>query len=223
MLARLLVFGALMTSLIHSETLAQAQADGRTKPPRESRKGVVSLAPVAKTVTGEFTATKEGAIQSALRKAREEVAKTLKRPVDQIPDVEYLRQHCLTGLEDEEDEKWKEEAIDNKRVLVLHDNFPGAEVVKDAYQVRLRVELTEKDFAEITKKTEQVREEARREIVQQRQSWLAKVLLGVVVFLGSLSGYIRLEDATKGYYTGWLRLGLVGVLCAVGAGLWLVS
>jgi hypothetical protein len=223
MLARVLVFGALMTSLIHSETLAQAQADGRTKPPKEGTKGVVSLAPVAKTVAGDPSASKEGAVQSALVKAREEIAKALKRPLDQVPDVEYLRQHCLTGLEDAEDEKWKADAVDNKRVLLFHDTFPEAEVVRDAYQVRLRVELTERDFAEIAKKTEQAREDARREVVQQRQSWLAKVLLGVVVFLGSLSGYIRLEDATKGYYTGWLRLGLVGVLCAVGAGLWLVS
>jgi hypothetical protein len=222
MLARVLVFGALMASLLHSETLAQAQAEGKSKARQAASKPSVPFTPVAKTVTGTG-ASKEGAIQAALAKAREEFAEALRRPLDQIPDVQYLRQHCLTGLEDKEEEKWEEDTIDNKRVLVRKDTFEGVEIVPETYQVRLRVEITQKDFAEITKKTEQAREDARREIVQHRQLWLAKVLLGVVVFLGSLSGYIRLEDVTKGYYTGWLRLGFVGVLCAVGAGLWLVS
>src|SRR5262249_56683635 len=98
-----------------------------------------------------------------------------------------------------------------------------AEAGQDASRAGRGVEVTQKDYAAIVKAGEQAREEARRTIVEHRQWWLAKILLGVVVFLGALSGYIRLEDATKGYYTGWLRLGLVGVLCAVGAGLWLVS
>lgn len=221
MLARVLVFGALMASLIHSETLAQAQAEGKTKSRQAASKPAIPFTPVSATVAGTG-ASMEGAIQSALEKAREELAKGLKRQTDQIPDVQYLRQYCLIDLEDNEEEHWEAETIDNKRVLVRKDTF-NVQVVPETYQVRLRVELREKDFAEIVKKTERAREEERREMIQQRQSWLAKVLLGVVVFLGSLSGYIRLEDATKGYYTGWLRLGLVGVLCAIGAGLWLVS
>ena len=222
MLARVLVFGALTASLLHSQTLAQAQAGGgRGKNPSAS-KPTASFTPIAKTVTGTG-ASKDGAIQSALVKAREEFAEALKRPQDQIPDVEYLRQHCLTDLEDKEDGKWEEDAIDNKRVLLSKQTFERAEVAKDAYQVRLRVELSQKDFTEITKKIELAREDARRQIVEHRQWWLAKFLLGAVVFLGTLSGYIRLEDATKGYYTGWLRLGMVGVLCAVCAGLWLAS
>jgi len=48
------------------------------------------------------------------------------------------------------------------------------------------------------------------------------MLVSVVVLLGAVSGYYRLEEATKGYYTAWLRLGLIGVACAVGALLLLV-
>ena len=76
MLARVLVFGALMASLLHSETLAEAQAEGRTKPRQAASKPAVAFTPVAKTVSGTG-ASKDGAIQSALAKAREEIAKAL--------------------------------------------------------------------------------------------------------------------------------------------------
>ena len=83
--------------------------------------------------------------------------------------------------------------------------------------------MNTQQLAEIRRVDQPYRETLRHAMVQQRQLWLGKMLLGVVVLLAAISGYIRLEDATKGFYTGLLRLGMVGVLCAVGAGLWLVS
>ena len=34
-----------------------------------------------------------------------------------------------------------------------------------------------------------------------------------------VGGYLRLEEATKGYYTRWLRLTAVGVVLAIVCGL----
>ena len=53
--------------------------------------------------------------------------------------------------------------------------------------------------------------------------FLGKVLAGMVALLGGVAGYFRLEEATKGYYTTWLRLGVAGLASAVGLGFWLMS
>jgi hypothetical protein len=51
---------------------------------------------------------------------------------------------------------------------------------------------------------------------------LGKILVGLVALLAVVTGYIRLDDWTKGYYTGWLRLAAWGILAVVGTGLfWL--
>ena len=52
---------------------------------------------------------------------------------------------------------------------------------------------------------------------------LGKFLAGFVAFLVAVAGYFRLEEATKGYYTTWLRVGVLGFIAVVGAGIWLIS
>ena len=49
-------------------------------------------------------------------------------------------------------------------------------------------------------------------------AWLA----ALVALLAVGAGYFRLEELTRGYYTGVLRLLLLGSAGAIGAGLWLV-
>jgi len=39
----------------------------------------------------------------------------------------------------------------------------------------------------------------------------------------AVAGYLRLEDATKGYYTRLLRLAAVAFVALVGAGLWMMA
>jgi hypothetical protein len=58
---------------------------------------------------------------------------------------------------------------------------------------------------------------------QDRMMLLGKFLAGLVAFLMAVAGYFRLEEATKGYYTLWLRLGMLGFIAAVGVGIWLVA
>ena len=51
---------------------------------------------------------------------------------------------------------------------------------------------------------------------------LALGLGGSVALLIVLGGYLRLEEATRGYYTRVLRLTAAGVLSAVAVGLWIL-
>jgi hypothetical protein len=64
-------------------------------------------------------------------------------------------------------------------------------------------------------------DQARGERKYGRQMVLARVLIGAVVLLLTIAGYLRVEEATKGYYTWMLRAAVVGVLVATGAALWM--
>jgi hypothetical protein len=48
--------------------------------------------------------------------------------------------------------------------------------------------------------------------VQQRMLWLTRLLVGLVAVLAVVAVYLRMDEATKGYYTGWLRVAALGVL-----------
>lgn len=82
--------------------------------------------------------------------------------------------------------------------------------------VRLHVEMTASDYLDVLRQD-------RRFVSYQRMLLLAKVLAGVVALLAAVAGYFRLEEATKGYYTTWLRVGTLGFLAAVGAVLLLLA
>ena len=54
-------------------------------------------------------------------------------------------------------------------------------------------------------------------------SLMVRVLAALVALLAAVACYLRLEDATKGYYTTLLRLAAVGFVALVGAGIWLLT
>ena len=58
--------------------------------------------------------------------------------------------------------------------------------------------------------------------LQQRHLFSAKVVITLMVLLAVLALFFRLEDATRGYYTRPLLIGLVVSVAAIGVGLWLV-
>jgi hypothetical protein len=78
------------------------------------------------------------------------------------------------------------------------------------------VQLTPQAFRKILENDRQL-------TMQDRQFLLGKILAGLVAVFTAFAGYYRLEEATKGYYTNWLRLGAVGLVAAVGAAIYLVS
>jgi len=88
--------------------------------------------------------------------------------------------------------------------------------IAPAKHVSVHFELSPQNYQYILKKESELRG-------QERMVILGKVLAGLVGILAAVAGYFRLEDATKGYYTAWLRLGAIGFVAMIGAGLWLLS
>ncbi|HMB02376.1 MAG TPA: hypothetical protein VKP69_01390 [Isosphaeraceae bacterium] len=78
-----------------------------------------------------------------------------------------------------------------------------------------QVKAVEKDYGTLYEATLQVRitpelraeivEAYRRELVAHRLAVLAGVIGFILACLAALAGYIRADEATKGYYTNWLR------------------
>jgi hypothetical protein len=64
-----------------------------------------------------------------------------------------------------------------------------------------------------------IEKQARQERMTSRHLLLARVLGGVVCLLIVMGGYLRLEEATKGYYTRLLRLTAIALLISIGVGL----
>jgi hypothetical protein len=69
----------------------------------------------------------------------------------------------------------------------------------------------------------QFQHDASQLLATKRMQGLGK---GMGLFLGlltALAGYFRLEEATKGYYTAWLRMAALGFVAAVAAGVWFLA
>ena len=74
-------------------------------------------------------------------------------------------------------------------------------------KVTLDLEMTRGTYLELA-------EADRSHIVGERIEGVGRVLSIVVVALGALAGYIRLDEFTKGYYTGRLRLLAIAIVTA---------
>jgi hypothetical protein len=112
---------------------------------------------------------------------------------------------------------------------------PTPEFLRDKGMVRFS-EPTEKEFEkagqmqvvamqlEITaSQAREIQKQARQEHMTSRHILLARVLGGIVCLLIVMGGYLRLEEATKGYYTRLLRLAAITLLLGVGVGLYVIG
>ena len=113
------------------------------------------------------------------------------------PDTQYLLDRALVRFGDAEDKDFGE-PVDTMKV------------------VKMQLDITAQQASEIQKQTQQQRMK-----VRQKTSLL--IVLGVVCLLGVVGGYLRLEEATKGYFTRRLRLAAVGVVLLVVAALCLIA
>lgn len=83
-------------------------------------------------------------------------------------------------------------------------------------ETKLQLEMTPKAYRRLLQQDRQHR-------AMERISILGKIMIVVVALLVALAGYFKLEDATKGYYTAWLRLAAISFIAAIAAGLWFFS
>jgi hypothetical protein len=113
------------------------------------------------------------------------------------PNAAYLLEHNLVRFSEPEDKEFEQPM--------------GAMKV-----VKMQLEIGAPQASEIQKQAQQQR-------MKSRQGTSLLVLIGVVCLLGVVGGYLRLEEATKGYYTRLLRVAAIGVLLVILAGLYVVG
>jgi hypothetical protein len=144
--------------------------------------------------------TREDAEENALKRAQEKILEYLaeqEQPLERPPNREYIKKNMVKELDPEP----------------AQDFGNG---VGELQGVRLRIETSARDWQYMLREDRRARSESRMLV-------LAKLLAGLVAFLGAVGGYLRLEEMTKGYYTAWLRLAAIGFVTAVGAGIWWIS
>jgi hypothetical protein len=204
--AGLLALGPCVTGC-HARARAPAKAKRAPKaPPR-----VPEEAPKVVEVDG-YGRTAADAEATALENAQAEVRKELQRhfaktgwqpPADRLqPD--YLRRNEVI---------W---AGEKKEVTIA-----GEPKFKAVYKVELKPAFMQELDQLAREHFLREREAARTQLMLVRHLLLARVLAGLLVVLLVVFGYLRLEAATRGYYTRALRLVAAGVVVLVGLGLWL--
>lgn len=154
---------------------------------------------VYRVVTSERWATREEARRDALERAGD-VAREFAAQVDsrlgaswQVPL--WLVQDRLIREEFTEEVDWSYSSL------------------APMYQSHLLVELS-------PAKRELMLDQWQHSVTQARVRQLGAGFGFVLVCLMTLLGYLRLDDATRGYYTGWLRTAAFGVVAATAAALY---
>ncbi len=180
-------------------------------------------------VVGGWMSTPEEAVQDALDKARLKVDDYLRAqdpPMEWSVDRTYLRNNLWIDLPATESEfkaqKWEqpEEKNFGHKAQVESGEFDG---LGRMYRAAVAVRVSDKAREEFEKQEQIYQAKQRQDRAAHRQGVLARVLGGLVAFLAVVACYLRLEDATKGYYTTLLRLAALGLVALVGAGIWLLS
>ena len=157
-------------------------------PPRQQPP--ISVSPKeTRLLTGLISATEE--------RAKEEARKQLEKEV-----TDWLE---LSGVP----RSWKPSARQIDAMIIETTVEP---VVKDygtLYVAKLRLDVSPEQRALFT-------ESYKRQLVHRRMVLLGGTLGFVLICLGAISGYIRADEVTKGYYTNRLRLLAAGVVGAAG-------
>ncbi len=150
-------------------------------------------------VQEEFTGigkTEHMARRDALKQACDWVEENIGPGWD--PDGEYLLSLKMAQFgqaEDKEFEVAKDLTKDGKMKVV-----------------KMQLQITDSQYRDIKLHAQQQR-------MKERQKYSLLALLGAMGLLGVVGGYLRLEEATKGYYTRLLRIAAIVALMVIFAGL----
>jgi hypothetical protein len=137
-----------------------------------------------RSISGPPSVTLEGARDNARVQLEHDVAEWLARDVSTQwkPPA-----HLITRMIHKTEVK-----------LIEMDLPPGLDKYKTVYKATLEADFSPHCRAEIVAAYQRV-------LITQRLGVLGGSLGFVLACLGSLAGYIRADEATKGYYTAWLR------------------
>jgi hypothetical protein len=149
------------------------------------------------TVVGPYQTTSADAWQAALDRARQEVIGQLQSDgiVEFQPSMEYVRTQLVQSKKEEVKEL--SEPVGQMRRVTL-------EISISPQQRKQMIQLD--------------KEKRHHDLVRERMATAGIALVGLVAVLGAVAGYLRLDELTKGYYTGWLLVGagLVGAAAVAG-------
>ena len=144
-----------------------------------------STASATRTVVGQLSATEERAKADARRKLRNDVATWLD---PSVPRSWTPPERLLDSM------------VRETRIKPVHKDYGTL------YEATLSVDASPQRRAELI-------DLYNRQLVERRMATLGGTLAFILICLAALSGYIRADEATKGYYTNRLRM-----LTAAGVG-----
>lgn len=99
------------------------------------------------------------------------------------------------------------------RMIAERSETPGPNVLgADTFIVKYDLKLTPDTWQLIA-------EDERSTRIRNRMGALGAFIAVVTVLLGCVAGYIRIDDATKGYYSGRLKIAMIVVLAVAAVGL----
>jgi hypothetical protein len=101
---------------------------------------------------------------------------------------------------------WKPSSRQIEAMILDTTIVPEEKPYGMVYNAKLRVDASPNRLADLARTY-------RRQVVNRRMAALGGALAFVLICLGAVSGYIRADEATKGYYTNRLRM-----LAAAGVG-----
>jgi hypothetical protein len=182
-------------------------------------------------VESDWEVKRDDAVQNALQKAQPKIEQFLREQslyLEWSPDPKYIQKNLVKDLPPDAgfinpgEGEVSEVRLSNGRVIREEvKDFKGQ--VGIMRRVCLRVEINMDNRNDMRHQDEVYQSNKCRERAEERQGKLARVLAGVVVMLTAIALYLRLEKRTKGYYTTWLRLGVVLIILLVGAGLFFIG
>jgi hypothetical protein len=143
-------------------------------------------------ITGQVSATEERALDDARKQLEREV-------------TEWLEPHGVPRYWKPAPRQIDAMILETTIKPVIKDQAPYKDYGK-LYVAELRVDRSPERLAGFT-------ETYQRQLVQKRMVFLGGALAFILTCLGAVSGYIRADEATKGYYTNRLRM-----LAAAGVG-----
>jgi hypothetical protein len=89
------------------------------------------------------------------------------------------------------------------------------EARRNFFGAKVQVELTSRHVQDL-------REQSRLQRAGEHHHLATLFLVGVMALLLIVRGYLRLEEMTRGFYTGLLRCAALGLLVLTGLGLWMM-
>jgi hypothetical protein len=205
-----LVFIGLIGLGVRAQTLSGQGESGPRKAHSSAKaapKGATSF-----TVRGTWRSTSDAARQDALLRAQEEIKSRLQARypgLQYAPPLADIDRNLVKGSREER----LGDLIQEGKPVEDMDLSKVDELTRDMRKVTLEVEVTD-DFLARAAKFD------REQHVVGRMADLGRVLAVLVLILAAVAAYIRADEWTRGYYTGWLRTLAVGAVLAGAAAVW---